>query len=626
MSINTLSLLKLKKKCQETFYQSVNDVLNVFNSQTYIPIFSDYTKFENNFSKQMFILNSKYILLEFIKNDINENIINNNNVDIDDNDDNVNNSNFDNINLNEIKNKSSDVSEKFKINESIQGIIKCRIVDKEIYIKSKDYSDYKNHITDIDVFIKSNPLLDVINYMENKYEFNNGIPSSFSNLTNSKVNSKNNNAYIEVLCCYYLGLLYQKNLTTLFPIYFGSFNGLANNYIHDISEDYPLIRDCDWFKMTDEKLGYEVIRDNNLDGFDDLSLDDVKLVDYDEEQNLKKGNLNLEGEKVSNNTSLNIDLELELDNIYSNKKRIDEENKKKEKNKNLKNLIENLHEKYNENDNDNDKSSEESNSYNEESDNSDNWSDINSDYSSSIDSNISCIMSDTYIKIKNFPIQVLVMEKFDKTLTDLDKEGLSCEEWKSILFEICFGLAVSQKHLDFVHNDLHSDNIMFKDIKKQYKYYHYKEKGIYFKVPTFNRETKIIDFARGIIKIGKNHHFSDVFKKEGDAYGQYGDIESNKNIHKKINYSFDLARLGTALFEYLDLEEDKKEIYEFIYEWTKSKDGTNFINEEDDFKIYVEICDNAYNAIPKKQLNKSFFEEYIIKKSNIPKKEIIYEL
>ena len=44
---------------------------------------------------------------------------------------------------------------------------------------------------------------------------------------------------------------------------------------------------------------------------------------------------------------------------------------------------------------------------------------------------------------------------------------------------------------------------MFKDIEKEYKYYKYENINTYFKVPTYKRETKVIDFARGIIKVGK---------------------------------------------------------------------------------------------------------------------------
>ena len=39
MSLNTLSLIKLKKKCQENFYKSINESLDLKNTQTYIPIF-----------------------------------------------------------------------------------------------------------------------------------------------------------------------------------------------------------------------------------------------------------------------------------------------------------------------------------------------------------------------------------------------------------------------------------------------------------------------------------------------------------------------------------------------------------------------------------------------------------
>ena len=44
-------------------------------------------------------------------------------------------------------------------------------------------------------------------------------------------------------------------------------------------------------------------------------------------------------------------------------------------------------------------------------------------------------------------------------------------EWKSILFQICFGLSVAQKNYNFVHNDLHSSNIMFKETELEFLYF-----------------------------------------------------------------------------------------------------------------------------------------------------------
>ena len=44
---------------------------------------------------------------------------------------------------------------------------------------------------------------------------------------------------------------------------------------------------------------------------------------------------------------------------------------------------------------------------------------------------------------------------------------------------------------------------MFKTCKDEYKYFNYNK--TYFRIPTFGRETKIIDFARGIINVAKKH-------------------------------------------------------------------------------------------------------------------------
>ena len=61
MSIKKLSLLKLKKQCQDTFYQSIDDTLQLSNSQTYLPAFTHALNIDNDYSKKMFILNEDTI-------------------------------------------------------------------------------------------------------------------------------------------------------------------------------------------------------------------------------------------------------------------------------------------------------------------------------------------------------------------------------------------------------------------------------------------------------------------------------------------------------------------------------------------------------------------------------------
>ena len=90
------------------------------------------------------------------------------------------------------------------------------------------------------------------------------------------------------------------------------------------------------------------------------------------------------------------------------------------------------------------------------------------------------------------------MESMEQTLTELVEDGIEEHQWLSILFQICFGLAASQQHLGFIHNDLHSDNIMFNNTEEEFKYFRYED--IYFRVPTFGKDLKIIDFAKVYLK------------------------------------------------------------------------------------------------------------------------------
>ena len=211
------------------------------------------------------------------------------------------------------------------------------------------------------------------------------------------------------------------------------------------------------------------------------------------------------------------------------------------------------------------------------------------------------------------------MESFEKTLSDLIKEDIDEKEWLSIIFQLCFGLSAGQKHIKYIHNDLHSDNIMFKEIEEQFKYFKYE--NLYFKVPTFGKEVKVIDFARSIFKVKNNIYFSDVFNNEGDAGGQYG-YPPSKN---KINYNFDLARLATTIIEFFD---KKSPIFNLLMEWTNYKeDGIlkNFNQLEDNFSFYVTITKYARNSSPENQLSKDIFNLFKIDKESIPENTLIYE-
>lgn len=640
MSLKKLSLQKLKKKCQQTLYQSIDKNLDLIDSQTYLPAFTGTLNFENKYSKKMFIFNSKFVLLEVKKDDsiITEKKQEKNNKE---------------ENHEEEEKKPNKLT--FPISETLQGNVIGKIVNNKLYQKSKIMEDYVRFVAEIPMFLKSNPLIDVISYMEGKYEFNTSIPSIFSLKTNKKINDINNNAYLEVICAYYLNLLQENKLCSLFPNYYGSFNGIAKNYVHDISEDYPHIRNSNWFVESSKDLKYEIIRNNNLEGYQELSFKNIEKIDYEREKdNQYKKNRELEINNIEEETNLTeenlskldmnnlIDLDNPIDlpeinfnyggNKNSENYELEEfENQSvKEIEKNIIKLeeLEELEEFKNQ---DGDliptdiDLNQELERLEEDLSSQDDELSISSQYSESsfdsISSQGSCIFAETFLKIRDFPVQILAMERLEITLTELVKTKLSLLEWKSYLFEICFGLSVAQKHFSFIHNDLHSDNIMFKSTKIKEKYYQYQDK--FFKVPTYGRETKVIDFARGILKVGKRTYFSDVFKNEGDAGGQYNYLNKQKN--KKFNFHFDLARLATTIYEFTDKNKELEPINNLLTLWTESNTGDSFLEMEDNFSLYVKIAESACNSLPKDQIISPIFKEYQVDFEHIPPETHIYK-
>ena len=226
-----------------------------------------------------------------------------------------------------------------------------------------------------------------------------------------------------------------------------------------------------------------------------------------------------------------------------------------------------------------------------------------------------------YIILKNYPVQLIITEKLEFTLDEYVKENLiETNEWLSILFQICFGLAVAQKKYKFCHNDLHSANIMFKETNEKYLYY--KINKTYFKIPTFGKIAKIIDFGRATFKYDDVIYFSSAFDENGEAEGQYDYPQENSldNCKTKPNYSFDLVRLATSIIEYVDPDTD---VYKLLKLWMTDKNNKFQINEEDSFDMYINIAKNMKNAVPHKQFNKKVFKQFVTEKK-IDRKNYVF--
>jgi hypothetical protein len=221
------------------------------------------------------------------------------------------------------------------------------------------------------------------------------------------------------------------------------------------------------------------------------------------------------------------------------------------------------------------------------------------------------------------------MEKCDNTFDDLIiSNNLKDEEWYSAFMQIIMILITYQKAFSFTHNDLHTNNVMYNDTNKKYIYYCYNKK--YYKVPTFGRIFKIIDFGRSIYKFNKKLFCSDSFKNGEDAATQYNTEPyfNEKKPRLEPNYSFDICRLACSIFDYVidDMSQVKNcnPLQKLIVEWCLDDKGVNILyknNNTDrypDFKLYKMIARCVHNHTPQAQLERSQFKQYLYTKEHIP--------
>lgn len=237
-----------------------------------------------------------------------------------------------------------------------------------------------------------------------------------------------------------------------------------------------------------------------------------------------------------------------------------------------------------------------------------------------------------FIQIREFPVSAIFLEECEGTLDYLcaEDEEFGNEELCAALMQVIMSLIAFHKCFDFQHNDLHTNNVMYVSTKKQFLYY--KVNGNHYKVPTYGRIFKVIDFGRATFKFRGNQLCSDSFQKEGDAHGQFnfGRCRNPARPLLEPNNSFDLCRLGTSLIDFLieeleDIESTKDPVTIMIADWCKDDRGRNILwkaNGEErypGFKLYKMISRTVSKHTPISQLERPILDRYRTGKKNIKK-------
>ncbi len=493
---------------------------------------------------------------------------------------------------------------------------------------------------DKDVFFKLAPLLDPYKYLIGKYDITNkdlfNLPdiNSDESSVNSKILDYNNSAYVDGFFIYLSSNLNQSNNFLHGLDYYGSFLAIKNKYKLNVFDDLEYLTNSDFFNKNKNVL-FEVNNYNHLFQDENKKKKPIKI----EYNSSAKSDLSIKSfdedifEAIFENNELNSDNLKELNScelIDMSTLNILENNSKSTTIKSSSTCSSRTSHTSSENsdDKDSDKDFEETESQ-ENSENNKDWEDINDDD----DTDNSDIEEKIEATIPQFPVQVIGMEYCENTFDDLilSDELKDEKEWFSAFMQIIMILITYQKTFAFTHNDLHTNNVMYNSTDKKFLYYCYKKK--YYKVPTFGKIFKIIDFGRSIYKYDGKIFCSDSFQNGGDAATQYNTEPyfNDKKPRLEPNYSFDLCRLACSIFDYLidDLDEIKDlekcdPVKKLIVEWCLDDKGINLLYKNNgvdrypEFKLYKMIARCVHNHTPQAQLERPEFKSFEYTKKDIP--------
>ena len=233
------------------------------------------------------------------------------------------------------------------------------------------------------------------------------------------------------------------------------------------------------------------------------------------------------------------------------------------------------------------------------------------------------------VKVPKLPVQLLMLENVDICLGDIiDNKPYCRDEWLSYIFQIMAALSIVQSRYKLIHNDLHIGNVMCKYTKRKFLYYK-NNNGIYYKIPTYGRIIKIVDWGRALLELQSKKIWNNCFNLDFDVFGQY--YPKNEMIsHKKIineNTSFDMTIFSYSILDPgYDLPND--DLIKFLINICQLSNGENIYKKykELTFDLYCKIAKYSCNKAPSDLFTNPIFDYNKISKNDIPLKEIIYHL
>jgi len=472
------------------------------------------------------------------------------------------------------------------------------------------------------IFIKYSPLLDPLKYMIGKYKNDETIyvlPSIHNNGSHPKLLDTNNASYVDNFFSFLSSKLLHSHNFLHGVDYYGSFLGVQQKFKINVIDDLDYLSNSDYFKDNVNKLF--TIADIEMDEFSNFGSrnnkqklvieDKVDITDFETLDVISNNDQSCDitneivYEKPSKNTSQSSSSTSDTESV-DNEEKIDSTSDSSSDSEN----------------------SSENNSDAEEDSEEDSEEDAEEEWETESEESSSNMEEARNVYINNFPVQLICLEKCNGTMDELfEKNKMDAKTSASALFQIIMILLTYQKTFHFTHNDLHTNNIMY--IETQIEYLYYKYKNTIYKVPTYGKIFKLIDFGRSIYRFNDKKFCSDSFANGGDAATQYNcePYMNEKKPRIDPNYSFDLCRLGCSIYDFI-IENDKTpgdfdELQKTVYRWCTDDKGKNVLYMSDgeerypNFKLYKMIARTVHKHTPENQLEYPFFKQFMVKSKNL---------
>lgn len=516
----------------------------------------------------------------------------------------------------------------------------------------------------VNVFVKIIHLLDPISMLREEYmtPAHPLLPQGERawRTTLQKLHSPNNQAYVDTIANHILSRFRELDYTPHCTLSYGSLTGIAESYKFRISDDFASYRQCRWFwrGMKRHCAKLNVLKDDeditNSEDYAQYFTSPFPVGDGSSVTELSSEELQTmahieDGAQSIHSFTFDED---EIPPLISSS----------ESNPSMFNGSSSGSDTAPGSDTDMPPPSIGQPLENSDEDSGDDGSDDDSDDDDSDDDSQESLTIN--LEIPNMPVILVYQECHEGTmdmLLEMDdingyKRGSKMWEkvWLAWTWQVVAVLGFLQKAICFTHNDLHTNNVLWRSTTEEYLYYKARD-GTTWRIPTYGKIFSLIDFGRAIFRIGKQLWISDDHWPDNDAGGQYNFGPIRNIFQPKVtpNPSFDLCRLAVSMLDGLFEEipdkrkgkivpalsrdgswvvyETKSDLFNLLYSWTIDDSGKTIYETRHGeerypgFELYTRIARDVHRAIPREQFTRPPFDMFRFT-GKVPLKKTLYSI